>query len=393
MGLIELADLTVKRGRKTVVSKFSLKLVSGEVVALSGDNGCGKSTIIEAASGLLELEDGFVKISNQLVKDSEGRRGRPHFGLCLQDDCMMGDELVGERLVDVARSKFNVNEILDEWDLSHRVNDRVAMLSGGQRRKLAVISALLPALISDEPIAILLDEPDSGLDEKSVELLATMIRNLSATGHAILIASHNQSIISCADKIISFPFEIKENIPSPGKQINLVKGDSIYSFVGTRLDIRTMSSLGNNAIVGLITLGAMFAFLQPTSLEGNMALAFVLAPSLAAGFCGDPIVRLLQENKSYSWWNTRSMIPPNSIINVSIICIALTTLASASTGDLNIVVISAGGLLGGFTATVVAMISHATLKLSRPNAVMIKLLTPILILPWALLVDTLSQYV
>ena len=108
---------------------------SGEVVCLSGESGCGKSTVIETASGLIPLENGSASISDQLVRDSEGRRGRPNFGLCLQDDCVMGDELVGERILDAAGFEFDVTELLKTWSLDHRIHDRVAMLSGGQRRR------------------------------------------------------------------------------------------------------------------------------------------------------------------------------------------------------------------------------------------------------------------
>ncbi|MDP6870069.1 MAG: ABC transporter ATP-binding protein [Candidatus Poseidoniaceae archaeon] len=393
MGLVQLSDLTVKRGHKEVLKNFSLEIKSGEVVALSGENGCGKSTVIEAAAGLLHLDEGTVTISKQIIKDKEGRRGRTNFGLCLQDDCIMGDELVGQRLLDVAGKNFDVSKLLESWNLNHRINDRVAMLSGGQRRKLAVISGILPALISDKPIAILLDEADSGLDRVAITNLSEIIRNLAASGHSILVSSHNENILNCADRIISFPFEAKTNNPKKGIPIHLKSKNNVKSNTGTTLDLRTMSSISNNCIVGLIVLGAMFAFLDPNSLKGRIEIAFLLAPSLAAGMCGDPILRLLQENRAYAWWNAKSAIPPNAIMNVSLICGGLTLLASASTGDFDWRIISVGAILGGFTAFVIAFIGHATLNLSRPNAVMIKLLTPILILPWALIVDALQQYV
>ena len=105
MGMIEISDLSVLRGSNKVLDGFSLTVNEGEVVCLAGENGCGKSTVIEAAAGLISLENGTSHISGQLIRDSEGRRGRTKFGLCLQDDCVMGDELVGERIMDAA--EFN----------------------------------------------------------------------------------------------------------------------------------------------------------------------------------------------------------------------------------------------------------------------------------------------
>ena len=96
MGIIELSEVTVLRGRSKVLDKWSISIDSGEVVCLSGENGCGKSTVIEAAAGLIPLENGTCKIYGQLIRDSQGRRGRANFGLFLQDDCIMVRTIVNK---------------------------------------------------------------------------------------------------------------------------------------------------------------------------------------------------------------------------------------------------------------------------------------------------------
>ena len=390
MGIIELSEATVLRGRSKVLDKWSISVNSGEIVCLAGENGCGKSTVIETASGLIPLENGSATISNQLVRDSEGRRGRPTFGLCLQDDCVMGDELVGERILDAAGFEFNVQGLLKTWGLDHRIHDRVAMLSGGQRRKVALLSGLVPAMISETPVAVLLDEPDSGLDDDSIKKLADTLRNLASGGHAILVSSHDSRIIEVSHRVIRFPYEEEEFTQDDGKFTLLEKGNLRKSNVGHRLNQRTLSGLANNGIAGLLTLGAMLALLDPSQLEGRILTAFVLAPALTAGLCGNPIHRLSLENRAYAWWSTKSAIPQNAIIHSVILCGGLTLLASTITSGLNWELILAGAILGAATEAVVGLLSNATLRLARPNAVMIRLLTPILILPWALVVDTLT---
>ena len=84
------------------------------------------------------------------------------------------------------------------------------------------------------------------------------------------------------------------------------------------------------------------------------------------------------------------MIPPNSMLHSLIMYAAITALASMITGDIYLKLVIAGAILGIVTESIVGLLSHATLRLSRPNAVMIRLLIPILLLPWALVVDTLS---
>lgn len=390
MGIIELSKVTVRRGRSQVLDSWSVSIDSGEVVCLSGDNGCGKSTVIETAAGLVSMEKGSSEISGQLIRDSEGRRGRTKFGLCLQDDCIMGDELVGERILDAAGCDFDVSSLLETWGLGHRIHDRVAMLSGGQRRRVAILSGLVPAMVSSEPVAILLDEPDSGLDDDSVEQLAQTLRDLAAGGHAILVASHNSKIIESADRVIQFPFTETKGDPVKGKFSLLESGVLRKTNIGHRMNLRTLSGVANNGIAGLLTLGAMLAMLNPEQLEGRTLTAFILAPALTAGLCGNSIHRLTLENRAYAWWNTISAIPPNALLHSLITCGAITVLASTVTGDFDVKLIAAGAVLGACTEAIVGLLSHATLRLSRPNAVMVRLLTPILILPWALVVDTLS---
>ncbi len=390
MGIIDLSEITVLRGRSKVLDKWSLSVDSGEVVCLSGENGCGKSTVIEAAVGLIPLENGSSTISGQLIRDSDGRRGRTDFGLCLQDDCVMGDELVGERILDSAGYKFDIAPLLKNWGLDHRIHDRVAMLSGGQRRRVALLSGLIPAMISSEPVAVLLDEADSGLDDDSVERLAKTIRNLAAGGHSILIASHDSRIVEAADRVIRFPFEEEKNEPKTGKFSLFEKGEKRTVNIGHRMNLRTLSGLANNGIAGLLALGAMLALLDPSQLEGRTMTGFILAPALTAGLCGNPVHRLALENRAYAWWSTKSAIPPHALVHSLIICGGLTVLASMITTEIDWQLIVAGAVLGAVTESIVGLLSNATLRLSRPNAVMIRLLTPILILPWALVVDTLS---
>ena len=390
MGIIELSEATVLRGRSKVLDKWSISVNSGDIVCLAGENGCGKSTVIETASGLIPLENGSATISEQLVRDSEGRRGRPTFGLCLQDDCVMGDEYVGERILDAAGFDFDVEGLLKTWGLDHRIHDRIAMLSGGQRRKVALLSGLIPAMISQTPVAVLLDEPDSGLDDDSIKKLADTLRNLAAGGHAILVSSHDSRIIEVSHRVIRFPYEEEEFTQDDGKFAPIKKGNPRKSSVGHRLNLRTLSGLANNGIAGLLTLGAMLALLDPSQLEGRILTAFVLAPALTAGLCGNPIYRLSLENRAYAWWSTKSAIPQNAIIHSLILCGGLTLLASTITSELSWELILAGAILGAATEAVVGLLSNATLRLARPNAVMIRLLTPILILPWALVVDTLT---
>ena len=78
MGIIQLNEVTVLRGRSKVLDKWSISVDSGEVVCLEGENGCGKSTVIETAAGLVAMENGSALINGNLIRDSAGRLSLIH---------------------------------------------------------------------------------------------------------------------------------------------------------------------------------------------------------------------------------------------------------------------------------------------------------------------------
>ena len=153
LALLELSSLSVRRGRNMVLNSIDLKISSGEIVILIGENGSGKSTLLEASAGLLPLSNGEVRHSGQLVRDSHGRRNKPSpFGLTLQNGGFSQDELVEERIataIEVSGSITDADWIssrLDEWGLRHRAKDRIAWLSGGMKRRVGVLSGIVPGL-------------------------------------------------------------------------------------------------------------------------------------------------------------------------------------------------------------------------------------------------------
>ena len=167
---------------------FSLS--EGEVVGLLGVNGSGKSTLLESLAGLHPMTGGSVQRNDRgfetTVRNSEGQRGDiSGFGLCLQTEGMSGDETVLERIrgacrvAGLADNSEALNEIISEWGLGHRADDRICKLSGGLRRRVAVLSAIVPVALNSEPSVVLLDEPSEGLDQSSRGQLLGWLRALA----------------------------------------------------------------------------------------------------------------------------------------------------------------------------------------------------------------------
>ncbi|HII13405.1 MAG TPA: ATP-binding cassette domain-containing protein, partial [Candidatus Thalassarchaeaceae archaeon] len=214
--LIQISDLDIHRGNRLIISEMNFELFEGEVVALVGSNGCGKTTLLESSAGMHAISSGLISWRNEgfemkLVRDSEGRRGSlPPMGLTLQKNGMSGEETIEERLTTVLAvsgchyDSTKVSQLLNYWGLEHRKSDRISQLSGGLARRLAVLSGLAPAVMSEKPRAILLDEPSEGLDESARELLVDWLRALASKGHGVILATHDPQIMLAADRIMEF---------------------------------------------------------------------------------------------------------------------------------------------------------------------------------------------
>jgi ABC-type multidrug transport system ATPase subunit len=394
--LLSLVDIEVRRGMGVVLSGFNLEVASKDVVVLHGENGAGKSTVIESCARLLPLERGSILHHGSLVVDSEGRRSlaKQPFGLTLQSNGLLGDETVENHLSTVCSlsgMKTDLLPLLDAYGLAHRRYDRIGQLSGGQARKVAVLAGLLPAMLSREPRLVLLDEPATGLDERALAALISDIGQLREAGHAFLIASHHPEIMKCATRLHDLKSEIIQNQPGsqPWQALGIEENISLLSTrTGHRYLRSTRAGLARNGLTALLVLGALLAFIDPVSLEKSILVGFVLAAPFAAGLAGDPVVYLMREQRAGDWWRAHVNRLPAADFLAPVLGFTLTGLGSILFLDAfnwKISVIGAGVLWA--TLLCVRFIELSTLRLARPNAVFIRLLLPILILPWALVVE------
>ena len=402
--LLSLNNVSVRRGMNTVLSNLNLHAKSGQVILFNGKNGEGKSTIIEVAAGLIPLESGSVHHHGKLLLDESGKGGKPRhpFGLTLQADGCIGSQRIEEHLMasmDLSGSRIETDTILERYNLKHRKHDLIAQLSGGQRRKVAMIAGLLPGLISSEPRLIFLDEPDSGLDQASRTSLIEDIQYLKQKGHAVLIASHNSEFEDCAthqynaegmvELVQKTTPEIVRNIgmPLPSKGYIALRN-------GIQFNNRTMSTLAYNGIAGFLTLGVLLALFDLTKLDTGtiQKSGIILSSAFAAGLVGDSMVQILYEHRSLSWWKAHKQGIPSSYIHGTVLGFALTLLSQIAmdltiSWELTII----GSLLTLSTMFIVRMFDLTSARLVRPRAAFTRMLTPILILPFALLVEWITD--
>ena len=95
-----------------------------------------------------------------------------------------------------------IKQIMAEWSILHRSGDRLATLSNGLRRRVSVSIRFDPCTEIRKQGLVMLDEPSEGMDETSQKLLRYAIENLRSLGHTVVIATHDQSLMNVADRLI-----------------------------------------------------------------------------------------------------------------------------------------------------------------------------------------------
>ena len=402
--LLSLNGISVRRGSSLVLKDLNLELTGGQLVLLCDKNGAGKSTIIEAAAGLLPLEKGEIVHHKQVLLDASGRSKRPSmaFGLTLQSDGCVGSLRVEEHLLnalDLAGGRIEINPWLERYNLAHRKHDLIAHLSGGQRRKVAMLAGILPGYVGKEPRILLLDEPAAGLDETSRSRLVEDLHELRRRENVILLASHQPDFMACATHVFS-DNETRKNDsmedPSGGREdIHSTPNKDNASFrTGFLLNQRTMSTIAHNGIAGLLTLGILLALVDASAIDSSFmqASGLFLSAAFAAGLVGDNMVSMLHEHRALDWWKAHRQGIPNSYIHGLILGSGLTILTQLG---FDVVVswplVAIGGLLTITSMMFVRSMDLITSRLARPRAAFTRILTPILILPFALLVQWITD--
>ncbi len=402
--LLSLNGVSVRRGSSFVFKDLNIELTKGQLVLLSDKNGAGKSTILEAAAGLLPLEAGEILHHGEVVLDASGRSNRPKtaFALTLQSDGCVGSQRVEEHIfnaLDLSGGRIEIDSWLERYNLAHRRHDLIAHLSGGQRRKVAMLAGILPGFVGSQPRILLLDEPAAGLDSASRSMLVEDLHELRQRGNSILLASHHSDFSACATHVFS-ENEMKTNETMSNSTLNQrdIKQEghrSKCSFrTGLLLNQRTLSTLASNGIAGFLTLGILLALVDTSAVDSSFiqASGLFLSAAFAAGLVGDNMVAMLHEHRALDWWKSHRQGIPNSYLHALLLGSGLTALTQLGF-DANVswILVGIGGMLTLGTMAIVRSIDLATSRLARPRAAFTRILTPILILPFALLVQWITD--
>ena len=190
-------------GRRRALTRVSLQVDAGHIVALLGPNGAGKSTLLSITATLLAPSSGQVRYGDHLGGTSSSAL-RERIGL-LGHDLFLYPELSAAenlrffgRMYGVQDVDRRVGAALDRAGLSARGGDPVAGFSRGMRQRLALERTLL-----HEPRLVLLDEPFTGLDDAATGALQERLSGLRGRGCIVLVTTHDlETIEPLADRAV-----------------------------------------------------------------------------------------------------------------------------------------------------------------------------------------------
>lgn len=195
--ILEIRNVTAFYGTIQAVFGVSLEVYEGEVVALLGRNGAGKTTVLRSIMGLTTVRSGRILLKGKDVTGlSPFHLARSGIGWVPQDRGIFPDLTVRENLLVAARPRAGRQEPLGEVlelfpKLGPLLNRKGGLLSGGEQQLLSIARALVTG-----PEILLLDEPTEGLAPVMVDAVRRLVLGLRQRGVTILLAEQNLSFAS-----------------------------------------------------------------------------------------------------------------------------------------------------------------------------------------------------
>ena len=203
--ILSLSGVSKSYGAVRALQGVGFTVARGEVHAILGENGAGKSTTLKIIHGEVEPDEGEVRLAGKpstAAERSHGDIAMVHQELAVFPNMSVAENIFVDRMprrggrIDFARMRARATELLELFGLSLDPREILGQLTPGQQQ----IVEILRAVESDASLLIL-DEPTSGLNNLEAETLMRLIQRLRASGHTILYVSHRlHEVLEIADQ-------------------------------------------------------------------------------------------------------------------------------------------------------------------------------------------------
>lgn len=192
--MLELKNVTVSFNDQTILEDISLEVKKGDIIAIIGPSGGGKSTLIRTMNMLVTPKSGEVLFKGEALSKQNINKMRENIGMVFQQFELFPHLTVLKNMIlapvnlkkmDKATAIEKAKVLLDRVGLLDKINAYPGSLSGGQKQRIAIARALLM-----NPELMLFDEPTSALDPEMVKEVLDVIRDLASQGMTICIVTH-----------------------------------------------------------------------------------------------------------------------------------------------------------------------------------------------------------
>ena len=196
--IIKFDKVSIFQNENLILANVSLEIDKGEFVYLIGKTGSGKSSLLKTIYADLEVKNGIATVAGfdlRTLRTKEIPFLRRKLGIVFQDFQLLMDRTVAENLYFVMQAtgwknkkemQRRMHEVLAKVNLETMANKMPHKLSGGEQQRVGIARALL-----NDPEIILADEPTGNLDPETSEGIIGLLFDISKTGSAVLMATHN----------------------------------------------------------------------------------------------------------------------------------------------------------------------------------------------------------
>lgn len=217
--------------KESVLSDFSLQIQAGEMVALVGPSGVGKTTVVQLIPRFYEIEEGSIYIDGHNIKNLTLHSLRSSIGYVQQDviifwgtirdNIAYGNPNASDSMVEVAAKKAGIHDFIVSLPNGYQtmVGERGVTLSGGQKQRLSIARIFLK-----DPKILILDEATSALDNITESYIQASFEEL-AKGRTVIVVAHRLSTVQNADRIIVMN---SQGIAQIGKHSELINVEGHY---------------------------------------------------------------------------------------------------------------------------------------------------------------------
>lgn len=210
MSLLSLENITKSYDKKSIVlNEFNLSVNTGEMVAIMGKSGSGKSTVLNIISGIESADSGrYIFKGNDMSKVSGDKMTvfrRENIGFVLQHFALIENNSVFKNIAlplylkheskNVIKGK--VLELAKDLEIENKLDKKPKQLSGGEAQRVAIARTII-----NQPSLILADEPTGALDENTGLKIMQIFRKLHQKGHTFIIVTHDSSVAEMCDRTI-----------------------------------------------------------------------------------------------------------------------------------------------------------------------------------------------